>query len=68
MRKFFFLIFLLFYLVLLAQEDEEKKPKAVFVEENFDAGEVIKGTKVSHTFKIKNEGNAPLKILSAQPG
>ena len=45
-----------------------KVPVAVFSELEYNAGDVRQGTPIEHTFVVKNEGNAPLNILSAKPG
>ncbi len=37
-------------------------PRAVPVEPVFDAGTVIRGAKIEHTFAIKNEGTQPLEL------
>jgi thioredoxin-related protein len=42
------------------------KPKIVAVEAEFDFGKVKQGAAVEHVFKIRNEGNAPLKIEKAR--
>ncbi len=47
-------------------EDTINVPKFVFVEETFDFGTVDEGDVVTHTFKFKNEGKAPLVISNAR--
>lgn len=42
-------------------------PKVVYPEPVWDAGKVIKGDTLKHTFEIKNEGTAPLQILEVVP-
>lgn len=46
----------------------QTKPKIVVDSAFHDYGEVLRGEKVSHTFVIKNQGNATLIIKSAKPG
>lgn len=42
-------------------------PKAVVAAPEWDAGKVIKGDTLRHSFEVKNEGNAPLEILEVAP-
>jgi hypothetical protein len=46
----------------------QPKPKIVVDSAFHDYGEVLRGEKVSHTFVIKNQGNATLIIKNARPG
>jgi hypothetical protein len=46
----------------------ENAPQAVVANETFDAGEVIRGKKIEHSFIVKNAGKSELEILSAKPG
>lgn len=41
-------------------------PQIAAVEESFDFGKVKQGTDVEHIFKIKNNGNAELRISKAR--
>lgn len=55
-----------------AQSVTEEKPEgplpvAVFETTDHDFGTVNEGQKVTHIYKVKNTGNAPLIIQSAQP-
>jgi hypothetical protein len=50
-----------------AQSAAQGKPKAVAVEAVKDVGTVPKGEKIVHDFLIRNDGDAPLEILSIQP-
>ena len=43
-----------------------KAPKIVAVEETFNFGKVKQGKNPEHVFKIKNEGDADLKIEKAR--
>lgn len=54
--------------VVAEQRDENMDvfPKISFVEKEFDFGEIIQGTHVSHLFKFTNTGNAPLVITGAR--
>ena len=49
-----------------SEETTAGQPKAVAVEPDFDFGEVEEGVNVEHVFKLRNEGNAELAILSAK--
>lgn len=44
----------------------EGEPVIFFPEEEFNFGEVGQVTTLSHTFKVLNKGDAPLKLLSAK--
>ena len=46
----------------------QSKPKLVVDSAFYDYGEVLRGKKVSHSFVIKNEGEATLMIKDAKPG
>lgn len=61
--------------VLSAQEpppapaaDEVNTPVAVVPLEVYDAGKILKGSKIEYAFKVKNAGRAELAILSAKAG
>jgi len=43
-------------------------PKIVFPEPIHDFGTVARGASVSHNFKVRNEGSAPLEVISAKGG
>jgi len=64
--KRIFTIALLFCLVTVvkAQEvgDTSKMAALTFTELEFDAGDVLEGDTVKHTYVFTNTGNAPLKI------
>jgi hypothetical protein len=68
------LLFLFLTLFVFAgcgvKSDKGKKIEGpiIFVKDHtFDAGKVDEGTKIYHTFKIENKGNAPLKIIGVAP-
>ncbi|MBW1981748.1 MAG: DUF1573 domain-containing protein [Deltaproteobacteria bacterium] len=44
------------------------KPHMVFSAPTFDAGNVWEGAKISHTFEVRNSGDAELKIYQVKPG
>lgn len=52
--------------IVYTPEELAKAPKAVFVETEFDAGEVLEGQTVEHRFTIKNEGKSELIIESVK--
>jgi hypothetical protein len=43
------------------------EPRVVIGEDRFDFGEVFEDRQLSHTFVIKNSGNAPLEISKVDP-
>lgn len=43
-------------------------PRAVIPELNFDAGTVIRGDVIEHSFLVKNEGDTQLILGPFQPG
>jgi len=43
-------------------------PKLVIPEATKDFGSVVTGTELTHSFVLRNEGNAPLEIQQALPG
>lgn len=43
-----------------------KSPEITFEEEEFDFGNIEKGTRVEHVFKFENTGDAPLTIVDAK--
>ena len=43
-------------------------PKLFFPETSYDFGSVAQQTKVSHTFVVRNIGEAALKLISAKAG
>ena len=48
--------------------EDKQGPKAVINDSEFNLKEVKQGETVEHTFKIQNQGDLPLKILSVRPG
>ena len=43
-------------------------PRIVIEEKAFDAREVKEGTRIQHTFLVKNSGNEALEIRKVSPG
>ncbi|GEM_PF-3329842 len=43
-------------------------PKAIFPQASFSAGEIKQGSPVVHTFRVLNQGQAPLNIVRVRPG
>lgn len=43
-------------------------PKIFFPDTSHDFGPVAQGSKVSHTFVVRNTGDAPLKLIKAKAG
>jgi hypothetical protein len=48
--------------------EEKKSPHLVISSPGYDAGTVGEGETISHTFEVKNTGDAELRILSVKPG
>jgi len=55
------------WLSLPAAVGQEAQPKAVFPAMEHDFGTVDRGTMLEHTFIVRNEGTAPLEIISVKP-
>ena len=49
-------------------EASGKGPKAYLAENVFEFKQVVEGTEIVHKFILRNQGNAPLKILKIQSG
>ncbi len=41
-------------------------PKIYIPETSYDFGSIMQGSKVIHTFKVYNNGDAPLKLIKAK--
>ncbi len=64
---------LTFSVPAFAQEKEAAKetgpaPKLVIDSLSHNFGEVKAGKSLTHTFKVKNRGNADLEIVKVEPG
>ncbi len=46
----------------------KKGPKAFFPEKEFDAGEILEGQPLTHSFIVENKGDEELKIIKVRPG
>lgn len=53
---------------LVSAGAEPPAPRAQFEETAFQAGTVLVGQSVRHTFAIRNTGNADLTLLDVKPG
>ena len=51
-----------------ADTGNDGTPKIFFPETSHDFGSVAQGSKVSHTFVVRNTGDAPLKLIKAKAG
>jgi hypothetical protein len=49
-------------------QDTEKDPSLALTEKEFDAGEVMEGSIISHDFMVLNKGDAPLEIRRIAAG
>ncbi len=47
---------------------KKKGPKIFIPQPTFEAGKVVEGDSVTHTFLVKNQGNQDLIIKSVKPG
>ena len=55
------------WLVLSPLAAQQAQPQAVFLENEHHFGPVDRGARLEHTFKVRNDGVAPLEILSVKP-
>jgi hypothetical protein len=55
------------WLILAPAAAQDAKPVAVFTESQHDFGSVDRGAKLDYTFKVRNDGTAPLEILNVKP-
>lgn len=62
MRKLGFLLTLVALMAVSAVQAQVASPVITFTENSIDFGDLAQGDKVSHTFKLKNTGVAPLII------
>ncbi len=51
-----------------AQKAAKGGPKIVIPQPTFEAGKVVEGDQITHTFIIKNKGDKDLVIKSVKPG
>ena len=61
-------ILALYVTVLYGVARAASSPKAVFPQASFSAGEIKQGNPVVHTFRVLNQGQAPLNIVRVRPG
>lgn len=52
----------------IAVSDEDKAPRIVIEQMRYDMGEVYEQKVYKHKFKVKNTGNADLRIEKVKPG
>ncbi|MBW1659212.1 MAG: hypothetical protein JRJ48_01780 [Deltaproteobacteria bacterium] len=68
----FLLAFLVFYGPLLKAAEKTTKskegPSLVVAQPTFEAGKVLEGEEIVHTFIIQNKGTKDLVIKSVKPG
>lgn len=62
MRKLGFLLTLVALMAVSAVQAQVESPVITITENSIDFGDLAQGDKVSHTFKLKNTGVAPLII------
>lgn len=66
-RKIWILMLAVGMLALSLAAAPDGQPKLVFPATQHHFGKVDRGTKLEHTFVVRNEGTAPLEILSVKP-
>ena len=49
-------------------DNQSEGPRIFFPETVFDFGTIPEGSEVTHTFIVKNTGDAPLKLIKAKGG
>ena len=68
-NKLFTLLISIILLTPLFSEAQEISRPQIYVEKiNYDAGKVMAGTVIDHTFTIYNRGNEILNIKGVRPG
>ncbi len=68
-RKHLAKILLVFVLLFPFQlQSEDLMPAASLTERTYQFGSVVEGTRISHDFVLKNNGNAPLVIEKIKTG
>jgi hypothetical protein len=69
MKHVFLMVFVLLFVGSLSSFAQSGKPNLVIDQPVYDAGVVIRTpAPIEHTFRVKNTGNAELKILEVKPG
>ena len=64
----FLAVFLCAPLAWAQDEPQGPQPNCVIEELRHDMGQVFEQQKFTHTFKVKNAGDADLEIISVKPG
>jgi len=67
-RLFMILILTILLTPVLSMAQGESVPKIYIENDKYDAGEVIEGTIINHTFTIYNRGKETLRINKIKPG
>ena len=62
------LFFCILNMAIPAPATQFKIPIMVLDQESWNAGEVIEGKEIRHTFAVKNNGTTELKIRGIKPG
>ena len=71
MKRLFCILCSLMMLTVLslpAAGQEKQAPRMIIKDGIYDGGAVNEGEVIKHTFLIRNEGNATLRILDVKPG
>ena len=67
-RPHILLLFTIISLPLFSEAQEISRPQIYVEKINYDAGKVMAGTVIDHTFTIYNRGKEILNIKGVRPG
>ena len=67
-RLHILLLFAIIFLPLSSSAIEDSRPQIYFEKINYDAGKVMEGTVIDHTFTVYNRGGETLNIKAVRPG
>jgi hypothetical protein len=61
-------LFAIIFSPLFSAANEDFRPEIYIENSNYDAGKVMEGTVIDHTFTIYNRGGEILNIKAVRPG
>jgi hypothetical protein len=67
-RLHILLLFAILLSPLFSEAVEDSRPQIYFEKINYDAGRVMEGTVIDHTFTVYNRGGETLNIRAVRPG
>lgn len=67
-RLYILLLFAMIFLPVVSAASEVSRPEIYFEKINYDAGKVMEGTVIDHTFTVYNRGDETLNIKAVRPG